>query len=906
MSKDITARQAADRSFEGKIRLAKWASVFEQLWLRLWSIAAVGLVFTLVTLSGAWAHLNDGLHIALLAVFGLAVLAATIYIARIKWPAREDAIRRIERVSGIPHRPASSYEDTLTASASDPTTRAIWQAHKARMAEAMSKLKPGRPKPRTDTRDPLALRALLTLGAVAALALAGDRTFERLGSAFQFSSFTRLAQARLDAWVTPPAYTTRPPLMLADGSNPLGSGKAVTAASTDVQPLSVPDRSVVILRASGIGTDTLSLVVSTPGTEPETFTPLAKEAGNDVQEIRYILRRGATLRALAGTTEVAKWSLDVIPDQVPKIALTKKPELTPRGSLKLIYKVEDDYGVASAGAHVEKVKPKDTDPAIAWSQPPAPKGARPPLTRPPVLTLKVPHGTPKEAEATTYLDLASHPWAGMRVKMNLEVKDVAGQVGATVPVEMVLPARAFTKPLARAVVEQRRKLIDDPRYRDQVMIALDALTAKPQEFIKDQRVYLSLRTIYHRLGRDRSRQAMASVVEQMWQTALRIEDGDLSEAERALRDAQERLSKALEDGASEEEIKRLMDEMKQAFNDYMQQLAKQSEKDNEQAQQDGNGDQEKFGKQELDEMMKKFEEAAKNGSREDAEKMLSELRDVMERLKAGKSEDQQAQQQRSQELQKMMEKLVNMASEQQKLLDDTFKEQQSAEGKDPVEQRSQQPGANGQKSGKGKDGKKVQRSSGDPKNQARADKGHDGERQQGDDGQDGEDDTNNPQSGGQGNKSPSSLADRQRKLKERLAELEKQMKDARAGGSKELRDARDAMESAEQALSSSDLDDATENQGDALEKMRESAQQMSEQMQKQASRGTGENGKKERDPLGRPQKTQGPDLGTSVKVPDQIDAQRAREVLEEVRRRLGEPTRPEGELDYLERLQKRF
>ena len=45
-----------------------------------------------------------------------------------------------------------------------------------------------------------------------------------------------------------------------------------------------------------------------------------------------------------------------------------------------------------------------------------------------------------------------------------------------------------------------------------------------------------------------------------------------------------------------------------------------------------------------------------------------------------------------------------------------------------------------------------------------------------------------------------------------------------------------------------------------------------------------------------------PDLGLSVKVPDQIDIQRAREVLDEVRRRLGDPSRPMFELDYLERL----
>ena len=57
-----------------------------------------------------------------------------------------------------------------------------------------------------------------------------------------------------------------------------------------------------------------------------------------------------------------------------------------------------------------------------------------------------------------------------------------------------------------------------------------------------------------------------------------------------------------------------------------------------------------------------------------------------------------------------------------------------------------------------------------------------------------------------------------------------------------------------------------------------------------------------RDPLGRTDRANRPDLGLSVKVPDEIDIQRAREVLDELRRRLGDPSRPTIELDYLERL----
>ena len=61
------------------------------------------------------------------------------------------------------------------------------------------------------------------------------------------------------------------------------------------------------------------------------------------------------------------------------------------------------------------------------------------------------------------------------------------------------------------------------------------------------------------------------------------------------------------------------------------------------------------------------------------------------------------------------------------------------------------------------------------------------------------------------------------------------------------------------------------------------------------------------DPLGRP-RAGNRDLDTTSRdrIPDAIDAQRARRVLEELRRRLGEAERPRFELDYLERLLREF
>ena len=116
------------------------------------------------------------------------------------------------------------------------------------------------------------------------------------------------------------------------------------------------------------------------------------------------------------------------------------------------------------------------------------------------------------------------------------------------------------------------------------------------------------------------------------------------------------------------------------------------------------------------------------------------------------------------------------------------------------------------------------------------------------------------------------------------------------------------MGQAGEALGSEQGERATGHQGRALEALRKGAQDLMQQMQQamQGNEGGSENGGRQqnadRDPLGRPRATTGPDFGDSVKVPDEIDVQRARRILEAIRERLGNALSPELEKQYLERL----
>ena len=921
MDKPLTPKDDASRAFERKVRRTQLAAMFEAAWLRLWLLLALAAAFLVISYAGLWETLPRAAHVALLGSFGLALFAIVGSLVRIRRPSREDAIRRIERISGVPHRPASSYEDTLSASSNDPATRAIWDAHKQRMARMLGALKAGQPEPRTDKTDPFALRAAALLAVGVATAFLGTSALERVKQAFDFSRRGAFAEARLDAWIAPPPYTGRPPVMLADGA---GSAKdtpstqAAEATSPDAKAPTpeVPSKSSAIVRGSSMGGALLS-VEFTPAADPalknaeppkaELIEAEAKKDANEVQEIRYELSRSGTLKALAAGEELASWQITVTPDELPKISLSRPPELTPRGSLKITYKAEDDFGVAAGEAKLKRAPEAPRNEATDWAKPDPLTGPRLPLSRPPVLQLKLPKANAKEASGHTYFEFASHPWAGQKVVMTLEATDVAGQIGRSVPFEMILPERQFTKPLARAVVEQRKKLITDDRYRPEVIMALEAITYEPEGFIDDASIYLNLRSVVHRLGLDDSRQGLNSAIDQLWQIALRIEDGTLSDAERRVKDAQDKLAKALEDGASDEEIKQAMQELRQAFNDYMKQMAEQNAQNGKQPE-GQNQDQQTLGEEDLERMMKNLEDMAENGSREQAQAMLNEMQDLMERLQNGQQNE--AQQKQNQQMMQAMEELGDMVGDQQKLMDDTFNERRGDEEGQEGQQGGRQKPPPGMK-GMGGDGREGRNTGAPPGQSDRGQRGQKGQQGQGGQAQQGQQGQGGDQQGrGQGQSQgggKGSLSQRQKELRERLSKLQQEMRDKGMPGSgSQLGDAESAMQQAEDALEQGDLSEANEQQNRALDQMRQSAQQMAQQLSKNSPQRYGQSGDTPRDPLGRPQKSQGPDLGTSVKVPDEIDIQRAREILEELRRRLGETSRGATELDYLERLLRRF
>jgi uncharacterized protein (TIGR02302 family) len=135
-----------------------------------------------------------------------------------------------------------------------------------------------------------------------------------------------------------------------------------------------------------------------------------------------------------------------------------------------------------------------------------------------------------------------------------------------------------------------------------------------------------------------------------------------------------------------------------------------------------------------------------------------------------------------------------------------------------------------------------------------------------------------------------------RRLQELMPGLSEQ--DGGKGGKDGLEGAGRAMQEAGRNLGAGDAESAVGNQGTALEALRRGAREMMHG-QEQGTAGVREGGT---DPLGRPTGRRGPDFGDDTKVPGEIEVQRARRLLEELRRRYADPGRPSLELDYLRRL----
>ncbi len=831
------ATAGAGSALAALARRAEAVLVFERIWPPLAWAGALLAVFLAASWFGLWLTAPRVGRIAGVALFAALLLAALAPLARLRRPTREETLRRLDRDARVPHRPAASLADRLAVPADDPTTRALWTLHRDRLARQIAGIAPAIPSPRMAWRDPRALRFGAVLVAVCAAIVAGPERYARVAAAFDWRGGSAAAVVqRLDAWVDPPAYTGRPPILL-DVS--LGQGAP--------QKIVAPEDSILVLRA-----DANAIEARVEG----ALTPLASDkatgAGSALLERRWTVRGDGAFTLSRGGSPFAAFDIAAIAAGRPTITLIDPPRPNLSGSLTLHYALADRYGVASAEAEISR---------------PGGAGATTPpraLIEAPKLTLQLPSTANGVGEASTTSDLSQHPWAGAEVVMTLKATGLSGETGASAPIAITLPQRDFHNPLARALVEQRRGLILDPDHdRARLAKAVEALLIAPDVFETPASVFLGLRAVQSRLAAARGDADLIAVADLLWAMAIQIEDGDASQAQRDLRAAEQKLREALQRGASDEEIRELTKELRDAAERYMRDLAQQDPgADPEAAPMEG---------KDLESLLDRFEDTARNGARQDAEAMLDQLQGMFENMRSARDAEASP---AEREMRKQLGELEKLLRDQQALRDETFRR----------DQRERMRRGAPREDGEANDGK---------------------------------------------SNSEQTLEQRQRALRDRLAEMQRRLKTLGMKGEKGFDDAEGAMKEAEGDLKADGQGEdgqgqegasgemgrtgkgqAVEAQGRALEALRQGAQGLQQQMQ-----GGGQGGftatarrpgdlRRGRDPLGRERGDQRGSIEGALNGGADI-AERARRVLQELRRRLADPSRPSDERDYLERLLKR-
>lgn len=870
------------KPFSRTLALKRWLAravlVAEQVLPRILLPGAIALLFLAFAWLGFFRAAPFWLHAVALFAFALTFLASLVPLSRLRLPGNADADRMLEERNALPHQAIRVQDDRPATDT--PLGEALWREHQARMARMIGTLETGLPRPDIARHDPFALRAVPVLLACVAFAYSYSNRAGLLSDAFRLPQTSiEAANIRVDAWVTPPPYTGRAPIFLT------GKPEAAAAVNEDAAAITIPQFSDITVRITGAGADAPVRYAETGGSKPIAI-PVAGEKAEEKQSKPKVDDTGPKVAEMVATEPARnpnavrnhvykvvkdgelivgsqRWAFKITPDGVPQIAFDGIPHPTINAALEITFTANDDYGIAQAWA---ELKPLD-EPA---------EGARA-LYPLPEYRLDLPRRNAREAKGTTSRNLSEHPLAGKRVAVTLVARDAAGQEGRSPPHDMILPARQFSQPLAGAVAEQRQVFALNANDLPRAIDLNDAVTSLAEDWIPNLTHFLLLKSAHTRMALAYNDDMLRDAAGYLWEIALGIEDGDLSLAERRLREAQQALSDALERNASDQEIAKLMQELRQAMQEYMQALAEQAMKN---PRMTGKLDPNNIlRQQDLEKMMNQIENLARSGARDQAQQMLSELQRMMNNLQAGRSQQQMGEQ--NDAMRQQMDKLGKLMQQQQQLMDETFKFDQALRDRmqrgDPLQgednelfgqEMPQDPGQQGDPNGQPS-----------PLDNMTAEQLKDALKQ---------------------------LKEQQDALGKQLGELNKGLESMGIKPGKGFGEAKREMDGASGALGKGQGEQAVGNQGRALQALRQGAQDMMNQMQGQGQGGPGmgvpQYGQNGRDPLGRRQQNLGPNFGDQVKVPDEIDSQRARQILDEIRRRLGDSLSPEQERQYLERL----
>lgn len=328
-------RSAFARSFERAVWRARVFGLLERAWARA-AMPAGGTAGLFLTASwmGLWTVATPSLRMAGVALFAAALTAAARPLLGLRLPTRSEAIDRLDAKTGIPHRPAATY-DSIPVAGSSPEAAGLYEAQRRRIESRVGAFTAGAPQSDLVYRDPYALRLCLLIATImsGAVAYSEGALLSRPAAAFDWRAETMARPpVKMDAWVTAPGYTAFAPVYIASAKD--------SSAHKPAQDFVVPQNSVLTLRIH----DEHTSVSSAGGTE---LAQTACRERGEIRECSFSFSGDATVTVHTLRDGDLVWSFGINADRPPQVVASADPSENRSG---IDYRVTDEY----AGADVSR------------------------------------------------------------------------------------------------------------------------------------------------------------------------------------------------------------------------------------------------------------------------------------------------------------------------------------------------------------------------------------------------------------------------------------------------------------------------------------------------------------------------------------------------------------------------
>ena len=532
------------RHLKFKLFLAKLALYTERLTYAFFPVLILSffiLGLGLTGMLGLFGSLGSKILVLVLLLLWLRVFFHNL--KSFKAPTASDIDSRLESDNSLKHNPLFTLKDRLSEDSSQQKQN-MWLIYRKKLeSQTERKLRIAPPSPRFSYRDPFALGIFAVLLMIVGFIMAGHNWETRLKTSFfPFGSTeSDISASPLTITFTPPSYIRKSP--------------AHYTGPDYEKNIQVPEGTVI------------KAIYNTP-----YFKPALKVDGETIPFTEIDRNTYSAQTELTETTTVkisqlgfarARIKTEIIPDKKPKIRLSGSVERVGNGNFVIPIVVNDDYGIDKI-ILTGKLTQFSDQTALGEE-----------IYEENIVALQT---NGEEIELSERFDLTSHFWAGHKVMLKVGAQDSKGQITYTDEFSYTLPERQFLNPFAQKIVQNRRKLVNASLFEQmEVADSLMRLRNSIGSYNGDKVVFLALTSASRRLAYTNDKSVLPQVINTLWDTALRVEEGGLGTAMRQLKENQQKLLETLNDPNSSVEQKmaamqKLQESMEQFWSEFMKEM----------------------------------------------------------------------------------------------------------------------------------------------------------------------------------------------------------------------------------------------------------------------------------------------------------------------------------------------